>query len=695
MPAIPASSASPVSPVNPAGSARGASPRPPAPGWAGTLVDGTRAMVSDASGDITPGTAQGLYADGRRLLDLLELRVGLGPLATDGSETVGAEARYDLVVPGLDGGPAVLEVVRRRTLGIGVDARPDALLTDHLTVTSQAPETVATWLRVVVGGDGLDAAEVRAGVVAGRAGRADVRRATVSGTDVVVLDDERHEVRVSQEPEPLGLTSHDGQALLETELVLPPGEPVTVVVTVAVTAGPRTGFVAAPGAAGVDWQDVGIAADDPRLVMAVGHAIDDLRHLLVRDPLAPDDVVAVSGAPWRLVLQARDALWVARLTLPFGLDLALGTLRVLARRQVHLPAGGDPSSATAGTGAAEDASYPVGADGAPDPEPDVAEVTALWVCLLGEARQWGLADHRVRELLPTLQLAVAWIRGRVATGLLVDEPAAAATDGGGPGGTVPPGPLTRLEVQAVTVEALCVAAALLTGLQVEGSEQLEAEAAALAERVRDRFWTTGPRGSRLVAALDAVGAPVDGEASALALALGTGVLSARESRSVVDRVMEESRRDPFRLGVHGSGEVRPGETALVAWSLLRSGFTDEASTLARALVEVSETLGHQWPEAFRDGLDGSGPRVPAGAARPTAVAASASAVVLQSVLGLAVDVPAGRVRVLPPRTAPFGRVDVTGLRFQGHAFRVTVGDAGQVDVQGLPSDVVVETHPEA
>ena len=62
-------------------------------------------------------------------------------------------------------------------------------------------------------------------------------------------------------------------------------------------------------------------------------AVDDLRHLLLRDPEDPTDVFAAAGTPWYLTLFGRDSLWTARMMLPFGTELAAGTLRALARRQ--------------------------------------------------------------------------------------------------------------------------------------------------------------------------------------------------------------------------------------------------------------------------------------------------------------------------------------------------------------------------
>ena len=78
-------------------------------------------------------------------------------------------------------------------------------------------------------------------------------------------------------------------------------------------------------------------------------AVADLQALLLRDPEAPGDVFAAAGTPWYLTLFGRDSLWAARLTLPFGTDLARGTLRALAvdraaaRPVVRRGAGQDPA----------------------------------------------------------------------------------------------------------------------------------------------------------------------------------------------------------------------------------------------------------------------------------------------------------------------------------------------------------------
>ena len=60
---------------------------------------------------------------------------------------------------------------------------------------------------------------------------------------------------------------------------------------------------------------------------------DSLKGLLLADPDQPRDAFLAAGSPWYLTLFGRDSIWSARMMLPFGTDLARGTLWTLARRQ--------------------------------------------------------------------------------------------------------------------------------------------------------------------------------------------------------------------------------------------------------------------------------------------------------------------------------------------------------------------------
>ncbi len=199
---------------------------------------------------------------------------------------------------------------------------------------------------------------------------------------------------VGFDPAPARLELSDDTAVAHFDVEVEPGDRLTWHVRVAATRRQPSGFDAEPGADAVTWDHVVVTADDPRLAPLVAQSLDDLRHLLLRDPLEPADVFAAAGSPWYLTLFGRDSIWTARMMLPFGTELAAGTLRALARRQgTH----DDAASAqqpgkiahevrrTAYESPREQLVLPPLYYGTVD-------ATALWVCLLVDTWRWGLPE---------------------------------------------------------------------------------------------------------------------------------------------------------------------------------------------------------------------------------------------------------------------------------------------------------------
>src|SRR5665811_2449457 len=128
--------------------------------------------------------------------------------------------------------------------------------------------------------------------------------------------------------------SGSGEASVATfGLVVAPGQTCSVVATICASRLQESNFDADSGAARVDWSEVFIQSVDRRLEPTLITGLNDLQHLLLTDPQEPSAIFAAAGTPWYLTLFGRDSLWAARMALPFGTDLAAGTLRALARRQ--------------------------------------------------------------------------------------------------------------------------------------------------------------------------------------------------------------------------------------------------------------------------------------------------------------------------------------------------------------------------
>src|SRR6478735_8091427 len=215
-------------------------------------------------------------------------------------------------------------------------------LSEHVAIASRAAQTVHAPLRLVIAGDGLDIGAVKSGHLSGPPTAA---TATAAG---LVLTAAWHRTTVALEELPPGATvavrpGDDGSVALETTLVVEPGRTTSACLRITTERLQASAFDADPGSDALAWDDVRVTAQDHRLARTVERGLDDLRHLVLRDPESPDHVFAAAGTPWYLTLFGRDSLWTARLLLPFGTDLAEGTLHTLARRQgtTHDPVTGE------------------------------------------------------------------------------------------------------------------------------------------------------------------------------------------------------------------------------------------------------------------------------------------------------------------------------------------------------------------
>ena len=124
--------------------------------------------------------------------------------------------------------------------------------------------------------------------------------------------------------------------------------------------------------------------------------------------------------------------------------------------------------------------------------------------------------------------------------------------------------------------------------------------------------------------------------------------------------------------------------------LAATGHDDVAASLATGLVTAAEHFDFRLPELY-GGHDARtvGPVPYPAACRPQAWAAASAVAVLQAVLGLRPDVPAGRLEVSPLRRQPFGALDIDGLTIAGHRVRIRY-DGTATTVDGLPPGVTLQ-----
>jgi len=673
-----------------------------------TAVRGNATCLSSVAGDIdaarVAGSAAGLYVDDRRVLHHLRLTVdGVAPepVAVDSEGPQSSVLAVARNVGDLGADPTV-HVHRNLTLlQGGMDVQVE--------IRSRSMHPLRCTVRLELAGDGAELHEVKAGVAA-----APSIPATLDPDATARWSDARHATVVHAGGASMVVES--GLVIAQWDVDIDAGGMCRLDTAVRVARTSSTPFDAECGASAVYWGSVQARAQDARLSRTLERSLCDLRHLLLSDPDDERDVFAAAGSPWYLTLFGRDSIWAARMCLPFGTELAGGTLRALARRQGRVK---DPSLAEQPGKIVHEVRRTTFEDPGhlhlPPLYYGTVDATPLWVTLLHDAWRWGLRRREVADLAAPLHAALGWMRRSAEEsddGLIryVDESGVGLSNQGWKDsgdsmrmatGAIAKGPIALLETQAYAVEAALGAADLLEAVHGQSGDPWRQWAHALAARVRATFWVGHGDHRYLAMALDGNGRAIDGVGSNMGHALGTGLLSAHEDDLVARRLAQPdllgplgistlSRDNPAYnpLGYH-TGSVWTHDTAIGAWGLARVGHHAPAAGVLRSLIDVAAASGYRWPELYSSEpiLDVPAP-YPA-SCRPQAWAAASAGLVVTAALGLQADAPRGRLHISPLREAPFGAVTVEGMQIGGGALRVAVDSSGEVVEVEAPKGVTV------
>ncbi|MEC5184727.1 glycogen debranching enzyme [Cryobacterium sp. MP_3.1] len=634
----------------------------------------------------------GLYHADTRVLSGWSLLVGGAAGEPIGSAARGAgEMTFSSLLRHLDDRTADprlrLEVTRTVTAG---------QLTESITIVSGLAHPIETQVSVRLAPDFADMQIVKAGL-AGAAERAVFGPAGLPDTPVVDGRDTGTGIRLAT-PTVSALVRLSGDGVLSTAVTDVVGDwsvavPARGSVTVQWTVDIEHSATVVQAASGLpEWAGVTVQSGDARLGHWVQKALEDLSGLRMATTARPDEPFLAAGAPWFFTLFGRDSLWAARFLLPVGTELAASTLRLLAELQ-----GTENNAETAEqpgkimhelrpaafTIPGEDVSLPPLYYGTVD-------ATPLWICLLADARRWGMPDAEVEALLPHLEAALAWMRDfgdSDGDGFLeyVDSTGHGLANQGWKDsgdsiqwrdGSLADGPIALCEVQAYAYQAAIGGADLLDAFGRPGGDTWRAWAEELKTRFRASFWIDSAEGRYPAVALDAFKRPVDTVTSNIGHLLGTGLLSAEESALVAARLVSPELNSGFGLrtmstdsagywpvSYHG-GSVWTHDTAIAIHGLGRDGFGAEAGTLIAGLLAAAESFDYRMPELHSG--DAASVVTAAGAypaaCRPQAWSAAAAISVLGTVLGLSPDPATGEVTSTPITPAVAGAVTVHGLK---------------------------------
>ncbi|WP_236047582.1 glycogen debranching N-terminal domain-containing protein [Paractinoplanes ovalisporus] len=633
-----------------------------------TLAAPTSAL-SGPDGQIRAAGVQGVFHADRRVLSLAVLRLDGHEPEPIGHAQAGPGATRFVSLARRLGNPGPDPTVRVDRLR---RVRPGGL-EEEITIFSTADAPVTTTLTIETASDLAPIEAVKSGSISARKDNFPVRL----------------------------------EGDLNRTITIPPGESVVLRWSLQVDDPHAVMF---PGPRG-SFSRPTVTGPDRRLSRLLDQSLDDLAALRLTTAIDDGDTFLGAGVPWYLTLFGRDSLWAARMMLPLGTDLALGTLRVLARRQGTRV---DPATGEApGKIMHELRRSDVDVEGRlPAVYYGTIDATLLWISLLHDAWRWGHDPAEVEALLPALEAALGWLadhadpdgdgfleyldptgRGLANQGWKDSHDAVRFHDG-----RLADPPIALAEVQGYAFRAALDGAALLDAFGRPGGDRWRQYADDLAARFRGAFWVDGGRYPAL--ALDRDKHPVDSLTSNIGHLLGTGMLTGDEEARVAAALGSEGMSGGYGLRTMSAddggfaplsyhcGSVWAHDTAIVAAGLARGGFAAEAGRLVDGLLSAGEAFGFRLPELYAGDARAeiSRPMPYPASCHPQAWAAAAAVLIVQSLLGLDPDVPNGVVRLRPLPDAP----TVTGLIIAGRPVSFEGGK-----LTGLPEGLSVEERVQA
>jgi len=372
-----------------------------------------------------------------------------------------------------------------------------------------------------------------------------------------------------------------------------------------------------------EWQSLSTIFSSSHGVFdaALQTAIGDFHALQIPDG---NQCTIGAGIPWFATIFGRDSIIASYQALALNPQLAIDTLRVLARYQgteyndwrdeepgkiLHELRTGEMTRS---------GEMPFG------PYYGSVDATPLFLILLSETYNWTADDELVRELLPAAYRALDWIDrygdldGDGFVEFLRRSPKGLVNQGWKdswdanmrPDGTVARPPLALVEVQGYVYEAKYRMASLLRAFGDTGrAERLRKEAAELAKRLEKAFWM--PDAGYYAMALDDKKRPLSVISSNAGQLLFTRVLTRERARALVNRIMHEdmftgwgwrtlaSSERVFNPLSYHRGSVWPHDNSLIAHGMALNEFRRPVLRLLTAMFQAALNFrDYRLPELF-------------------------------------------------------------------------------------------------
>jgi glycogen debranching enzyme len=648
-----------------------------------TLIDGKTFLSTRTSGDIAPAGAPdiGFFHDDTRFLSMMELRVGglrTALLSSNTEKTFLSQIELTTsnvhLRDSLDLPDNTIHIRREQMLSKDV-------LFERLSFSNFNLQPVKFRVEMEYDADFVDVFQVR-GMARDEHGQ--YYQPVVTGESIGFYyrgcDNTMRHTLVEFDPPPEKI---EGQ-IAQWELNLPPLQQVDVhvVITPMVQGGtsqPVRGdfnsHLKERRDAFMSWESraTHFKSSNDVFDATLQTAASDFHALQIPDG---DEHVIAAGIPWFATMFGRDSIIAAYQSLALNPELAMGTLRILARHQgtkyddwhdeepgkiLHEYRQGEMTRA---------GEMPFG------PYYGSIDATPLFLILLGETWNWTADQKLVEELLPAAYKALDWIdnygdldgdgfveylrrskRGLTNQGWKDSWDANMHRDG-----TVARPPLALAEVQGYVYDAKYRMASLLRSFgDAQRADKLKKDASELAKRFEKAFWM--PQLGFYAMALDSDKKPLEVISSNPGQLLFTRIVGRERARTVTNRLMradmfsgwgwrtmscEERIYNP--LSYH-RGSVWPHDNSLIAHGMALNEFREPAkkafTTLSQAALSFRD---YRLPELFC-GVQRREHDVPVHypvSCSPQAWASGALFLILSSLLGIRPSAPRKELNIVNP-----------------------------------------------
>ncbi|HEU4641223.1 MAG TPA: glycogen debranching N-terminal domain-containing protein [Gemmatimonadaceae bacterium] len=455
---------------------------------------------------------------------------------------------------------------------------------------------------------------------------------------------------------------------------------------------------------------------------ALEQATTDIRALYTENNGMP---IISAGIPWYCTPFGRDSIITSLQTLGLNPKIAVDTLRYLARMQ--------------GTKENPDTEEQPGkimheirrgelarAGEIPHvPYYGTIDATPLWLILLHETWRWTGDEALVREMLPHADRALEWMDrygdmdgdgfieyAKTSANGLVNQGWKDSWDGVPfPDGTLPEPPVALVEVQGYACDAKRRMAALYHAFgETERATHLRREAAAMRERIVERFWLEEL--GTFALALDGRKVPLPTVTSNAGHLLWSRIPDPARAARLASRLLAADMFSGWGLRTLGAaqqvynpmsyhdGSVWPHDNAIVALGLSLCGQKRALLPIMAALHDAASGMSyHRLPELYC-GMEralGRRPVLYPVSCSPQAWASGALFMLLQACAGILPDAPAHELHIREPVLPHFlDELVMDGLQVGGTRVALQFtrrGDrtlANLLDLEGAPLRVRIE-----